>query len=444
MYLQTSKLDMAGIHHDHRGRAVLVPGDGRDNIIGTTRDRDGNLYAEDIRFYDNTGNPQQIKTFYQSFISGGATANAVTAPNSTIPTQAVVFGDNGGDRTVTTDVGFTYNPTTNTLNVQNVSATNVNSTNANITNLTVTTITNPGAIVQSVSPVNAGEGGLVTAGGLVKKLVAGANITLTNNANDVTIAASGGGGGGATNVTSTTKVIGVNNVPFGRDGAYDVDNSNSFTYNPGTGTLNVTNLSITNPGTVVQGELPAVGEASQVSTAGKVKAIGGYTYGFTVLGTSTSTTIAPNPEYITCSPVLLDPKLATVATVAGAPTFAFNWTTNGSVTVTLPDNTASASFTWKVGLVSFATIGNNYLIYGKVLSTSAGAGGAVTINGSAAGSAWAQVAPGANSTAPTSASALVGGAGYYLGNNPTSVVLTLTNTSGGSITIDVYNFVITK
>lgn len=444
---------MAGIAKDHHGRTAICPGDGSDNIVGTVRDRNGNLHAEDIRFYDTSGNPQSVKTFYQTFISGGGTPNAVTAPNSTIPTQAVIFGDNGGDRTVTTDVGFTYNPGTDTLSVVNVTATtvnattvnatNINSTNATITNLTVTNpISNPSNIVQSVTPVNAGEGKLVTTGGLIKKLVAGANITLTNNANDVTIASTGGGGGGATDVTSTTKVIPANYIPFGRDGAYDVDNSSGLTFNPGTSTLNVTNLTVANLGTVVQGEAAGAGQAVQVSGSSKVMAIGADANYFTITSGLTANTITPLPTVVTCSPVVLDPKFAVAATVAGSPTFAYNWTTNGSLTVTLPNNTASATLTWTVSLVNFSTVLNNYIIYGKVLSTSAGAGGALTIAGSAAGTTWPQVAPGANSTGPNSASAFVA-AGPSVGDNSTTVVLTLSNTSGGSITIDVYNFVVT-
>lgn len=166
----------AGIYQDFMGSAAVVPGNGKNKEKNTLLDRDNNAYVNDLYYY-NGGSGVAPRNSLRAVIGPGV-VNTMRNDNTT-GTGLILEG------TVTT-------PISGALVLKairagsNVTVTN-NTNDVTIAATSGVTIANEGAGAGQVydtvnsTPTNA----------LLKTIAAGAGITVTNNATDITLAASG-------------------------------------------------------------------------------------------------------------------------------------------------------------------------------------------------------------------------------------------------------------
>lgn len=193
---------MAGISLDFKGNPVVVPGDGTGREVGAILDRDNNAYMNRLYLYNGTGTRTQISA------SGGGSFVTNLGVDNIQPAGAIPFGS-GVAKDVESEGAFTYNKTTNTLNVENFVATgNTTTNNLLVTNnTTINNVTFGGGtvlglsnLVQSAGPTAGNTVSLVANGvnaGKIKTLTLGANMTFADTpSGDLQIDSLAGGGGG--------------------------------------------------------------------------------------------------------------------------------------------------------------------------------------------------------------------------------------------------------
>lgn len=226
---------------------------------------------------------------------------------------------NTGQHAVQVDSGFTYNPSTSTLTVTNISGTVSTATDANKVNVTNDTTTNAPFFV-TFAPGNTGPQALK---------VDSVSLQFNPGTNTLTVPNVAGNASSATDSVNSTNVNVTNNTATnatyfptfvaansGNQGI-QVD-SNTYTYNPGTNTLTVPNLTGTASNATDAVNTTNVGVTNDVATAANMfpTFVAANTGNNNVRTDSTNLTYNPNTN--TLASALFSGSLINVVTINGA------------------------------------------------------------------------------------------------------------------------------